>query len=124
MFGFKKNKDFPPFHSLAASPLKNTYIIRTCEWRWLEKGKIVVNDKNQPRVITLDPWPQLVFLEAKGNKTISQIIHRLAKMYTSAIPEELDVTFLQEVDTLVKERLIELKEEPCTIDKSLLYPLP
>ena len=61
---FKKKKELPPFNDLSNSPLKDKYFIRTSRWDWLDDTMIHVVDNNTPRMITMDPWPQLIFLEA------------------------------------------------------------
>ena len=120
---FRKKGPLPPFNDLRSSPIKEKYFVRTCQWRWLDKTAITVIDKEQPRIITLDPWPQLVFLEATGDKTISEFIHYLAGQYTSKIPPELDITVLSEIETLLGEKMIELKNEKTILPPGILQPL-
>ena len=124
MFGLsKKNKKYPPFNALKLSPDKNKFFVRTCQWRWLNKNSIIVSDKHQPRVITLDPWPQLVFLAAKGDKTISEFIFYMATKYADKIPDELDSTILEEIRTLLSEKIIELTDQKIKLSKDILKPL-
>lgn len=121
---FKKNKLIPPFNTLQLSPVKDKYFIRTCPWRWLNESSITVHDKNQPRVITLDPWPQLVFLEATGDKTISEFIFYLATQYEGEeIPAELDITVLKLLNTLLTEQIIELKDRKSSLPPGILNPM-
>ena len=102
----------PAFLLLANSPFKDKYFARTCQWRVHDKDHIAVIDKYQPRVITMDPWPQVIYLEATGYRTVSQFVDYMAKGYTSEIPPELDQVILEEIKELVKEKLIELSDEP------------
>ena len=83
---------------------------------------IAVTDKHQPRVITMDDWPQLVFLEATGDKTISEFIFFLADQYKDKIPEELDSTVLHQVNSLLSERIIELRDEKTNLPDDILRP--
>jgi hypothetical protein len=114
----------PAFPLLAASPIKDKYFIRTCQWRWLDEKSIYITDKNQPRVITLDTWPQVVYLEATGDKTIAEFIEQMASLYTSTIPPELDEVILGEINTLVKEKVVELRDAPEILPTEILVPLP
>lgn len=98
---FKRKKVKVFFDELASSPIKDKYFVRTCQWRWLDKNSIVVTDKNQPRVITLDPWPQLVFLGATGEVTISEFVYHMSDMYSNNVPPELAQTILGEITTLI-----------------------
>src|SRR6478735_184689 len=43
--------------------------------------KIVAVDPNAPRIITMDPWPQLVFQMADGQHTVDQLRAHLASQY-------------------------------------------
>lgn len=52
----------------------------------------IVLDPHQPRMLTMDPWPQIVFLAADGQKTIAEFIDHLARQYAGTIPETLDST--------------------------------
>jgi hypothetical protein len=114
----------PPFNTLQQSLFKDKYFIRTCPWRWLNETSITVHDKNQPRVITLDPWPQIVFLEATGTRTISEFIFYLAAQYAGEeIPAELDVTVLNLINTLLTEQIIELKDRKTSLPPGILKPM-
>jgi len=105
---FKTNKKLPPFAVLKAFPDKDKYFRRIASW--VESGDygIIVTDPNAPRIITMDPWPQLVFLAADGQRTIEQYIYYMAGQYTGKVPDKLDETIIHEIGTLQQERLIEL----------------
>jgi hypothetical protein len=83
MFGFFKsnNKKMPEFNELNKSEIKDKYFYRIARWDWLNGDSITIWDPKNPRVITLDKWPQLVFLEADGQKTIHEFIIHIAKQY-------------------------------------------
>jgi hypothetical protein len=123
MFNFFRKKSLPEFKELEASPLKDKYIARTCSWMWLNDTQITVVDKNRPRMITMDPWPQLVYLEATGTKTIRELIYELAKKYSGNVPTGLDSTVLHEINSLLKENIIELKDEISFLPDNILNPV-
>lgn len=111
LFNFlRKKKPVPRFELLESSAIRNRYFIRTASWRNLDKQHIVVTDPHGPRLITLDPWPQIVFLEADGQLTITEYIHQLATQYSGEIPLLLDKTALDEIDTLLHYKIIALAD--------------
>jgi hypothetical protein len=119
---FRKKPTIPAFPTLQQSLLKNKYFVRVCRWQWLNNEMITVTDIHAPRVITMDPWPQLIFLEAQGDKTVSEFIYYLAGQYTSKIPSELDSTVLYEINSLLGEGIIELRDGKTTLPDDILKP--
>jgi len=111
--------------NLEKSLIKDKYFARTEKWDWLTKEMIHVFDSKSPRVITMDPWPQIVYLDAIGDKTVKEYIHDFSKKYRkNQIPEELADTILDMLSGLVKEeKIIELSDIPITLDESLKNPM-
>ncbi|RKQ49889.1 hypothetical protein BXY85_0891 [Roseivirga pacifica] len=109
----KKPKEVPPFHELEKSEQKDQFFKRLSQWDWLDSDTIHVIDRNAPRMITMDPWPQLVFLSAKGQITISEFVYEMVGKYgrSQTVPEELDVIVLDTIDRLINEGLIALLNE-------------
>lgn len=106
---FKSSKKLPAFPTLSAFAHKSQYFRRTASWT--SNGKdIIVADSHRPRIITMDPWPQIIFIAADGQMTIEQYVHYIAKQYSGKVPEELDVTIINEIQSLLNEKLIELCE--------------
>lgn len=113
MFNFfnKKSKfAIPPFETLAKYSNKDKYFYRIAKWYWFDDQHITIIDSYSPRIITLDPWPQLIFLGAKGKLTVTEYIEYMASLYTSKVPEKLDDMIIYEIDQLLKERLIALSD--------------
>ncbi|WMJ72790.1 hypothetical protein RCC89_06385 [Cytophagaceae bacterium ABcell3] len=123
MFGLfkKKKKELPPFETLKNSDTKDKYFIRLARWDWLDQNMIHVVDNHAPRMITMDPWPQLVFLEANGQRTIHEFVYEMASQYSAkeTVPEELDKTILEIIQSLVDDKLIALTNKK----QSLAYYL-
>ncbi|MBD1397168.1 hypothetical protein H9Q13_08335 [Pontibacter sp. JH31] len=115
MFGLfkKKERELPPFNELKNSGIKDVYFVRLARWDWLNQDMIHVVDNNAPRMITMDPWPQLIYLEADGQKTVSEFVYDMASKYgkKQPIPEELDSTIIQMINSLINDKLIELSTE-------------
>ena len=113
------------FEKLEASEIKNKYFRRTEKWDWLTKEMIHVFDSKSPRVITMDPWPQKIFLEAFGQLTVSEYIYNVFKEYPkNQAPKELDEVILEMLDSLVhEEKIVALSDTPVSLDDSILNPL-
>ena len=115
MFGLfkKKEREVPPFNELRSSEIKDKYFIRLAQWDWLDENMIHVTDNHAPRMITMDPWPQLIYLEADGQKTIHEFVYDMVSKYgrKQPIPADLDSTILQMIDSLMEDRLINLSPE-------------
>lgn len=124
MFGlFKSNgRKLPEFKKLKESEIKDQYFYRTASWDWLNEDSIRVLDPKSPRIITMDAWPQLVFLEANGQKTIEDLVLHMAKQYKK-IPNELDEVLLHQIDQLIKEGLIALNGEKVKLNENFAGPI-
>ena len=113
------------FNALESSEYKNLYFYRTEEWDWHTSEMIRIIDSKSPRVITMDPWPQKIYLEALGQLTVKDYVQTVAKEYPKAsIPEELDVIILEMLEDLVYgEKVISFSETPLTLQTSVLNPM-
>ena len=112
---FKKTKKYPPFPVLDAFDKKDHYFIRTATWDFLNAETVYVNDPYGPRVFTMDPWPQLVFLGANGVLTVTEYVHYMADKYSGQIPSGLDKTILHELNGLLDLKIVEfsrVKQRP------------
>jgi hypothetical protein len=107
---FKSNKKLPPFPFLASFPDKTRYFLRAASWMWTSESQIIAIDQHAPRIVTMDPWPQLIFLAAEGQKTIEEYVYHMAEQYIGKVPAKLDETIINEIQTLLKERMIVLSE--------------
>lgn len=62
---FKKSGPvIPDFENLKKSPIKDAYFYRARQWFWHTKDMITIKDYQAARMVTLDPWPQMIFLDA------------------------------------------------------------
>lgn len=113
----------PPFESLSIYPHKDKYFYRVASWYPYDGKNIAITDPHGPRVITLDPWPQIIFISAKGKMTVQQYVADFASKYTSQVPPELADIIIHWIDQLLKERLIALSDVPVDLnplhDKSI-----
>jgi len=119
---FKRDKRYPAFEALKKFDNKDSYFIRVAEWDWLNKEAIVVTDPYGPRLITMDPWPQLVFIAANGQMTVSEYVYYMANKYTSEIPENVDRTIIDEITKLMGYRIIVFVDEKQRPEKRFEMP--
>lgn len=117
---FERRK--PTFDSLNEFPLKDKYFYRTATWTWHSEKEISVFDPCGPRVITLDPWPQIVFLDAKGKLTVSEYVEYMASKYTSQIPDKLDETIINQLNSLFNIKLIAYSDQEIILDSTVDNP--
>lgn len=107
---FRLNKKFPPFPVLKKFKEKDRYFLRAASWMWTSESQIIAIDQHAPRIITMDPWAQLIFLAAEGQKTIEEYVYHMAEQYIGKVPANLDETIINEIQTLIKERMIVLSD--------------
>ena len=75
---FKRSKkivpEIPKSELIEQSPFKNKYLVRLKPWDWLTKTEIYIMSKRdkKPAMITMDPWPQEIYLSANGQITVSE----------------------------------------------------
>ncbi|MCI0638175.1 MAG: hypothetical protein L0Y72_25025 [Gemmataceae bacterium] len=102
--------------------MRELYFRRTARFDLLN-GHIVVADPKQPRMVTLDPWLELVFQMADGEHTIDQMIVHLGKGYEGGSPAGLDQQVLDIVNHLVAEGFVELVANSTTLPFYLTEPV-
>ncbi len=106
------------------SEFKDKYFVRLAQWDWLNTDMIQVTDNHAPRMITMDPWPQLIYLEADGQKTVSEFVYNMASKYSMSqtIPKDLDSTIIKSLNSLINDRLIKLSDEKSKLPYYLDLP--
>lgn len=123
-FFSKRQSVYTPSSYFLNHNLKNKYFFRKMRFYYLndEVGIVAMDDKS-PRLITFDPWPQQIFLNATGKITIYDFLIEMASLYRGTIPERLDKTIIEEVERLIKEEVIAISDEPNKIDPEYLTPI-
>ena len=90
-------------------------------WGWLNEEQVYLVDPNNPRIITMDPWPQLIFIHADGTKSVKEFIEWLAGEYKRSIPETLIGDVIELIETLRNdEKTIVLRAEKKTLPEEFL----
>ncbi|MGO4289856.1 hypothetical protein [Chitinophaga sp. RAB17] len=121
---FKRSSPVAPdFAALKKSPIKDHYFYRAPQWYWLNSDLITVIDSHGPRMITMDPWLQMIFLDATGKLTITEYVDFIADKYKKEIPADLNTIILSMTDLLLKDKVICLSLVPREPDLEHNRPL-
>lgn len=130
MFNFFRKKSKSAVYSLdalASYANKDKYFVRVARFMELDANQctITVIDPYAPRMITMDSWPETIFLNATGQRTVKQFIEDTAERYNGHIPSKLDSFIISELEKLVFEyRIIELTDFPNALQAQFEKPVP
>jgi hypothetical protein len=94
--------------------LDSQYFSRCATWSRLD-DQIVVHDSvspQAPRMITMDPWPQMVFMAADGVHTVDEFVEHMGNQYEGGPPDGLREQIHAILDELVGEGIVKLHDEP------------
>ncbi len=131
MFNFlKKKNNIPVFDFIESYSEKEQYFVRTKQWTWLNPEQISLLEKDDDgkiKMTTMDYWSQEMFLDADGQKTISEYLNVLIKQFQDSkmkIPSDLD-NFMVETLLSLKTDLnaIEFTELPTEIKPEYKDPI-
>jgi hypothetical protein len=92
----------------------NQYFSRAATWNIMDKH-LVVHDSfspNAPRMITMEPWHEVVFSAADGQHTIEQFVQHMGQQYPQGMPKGLREQICQIIDELIGEGILRLHNEP------------
>ncbi|SFD86095.1 hypothetical protein SAMN05518672_103561 [Chitinophaga sp. CF118] len=130
MFNFFRKRSKSDAYSLEVLSTyanKDKYFVRVAHFMKLNFNQctITVIDPHGPRMITMDPWPETIFLNATGKRTVRQYIEETAGSYNGRVPSQLDSFIISELEKLVFEyRIIELTDVPNTLKPQFEEPIP
>ena len=125
-FDFFKGRDRGGYRvtdELLNHPLKNKYFHRHIPYSNFDESHVVAFDKDYPRTITFDDWPQIIFLNATGRKTIYQFTLEMARGYKGRVPNGLERTIIEETEKLIAEKIIAIADEEVILPGNLLYAM-
>lgn len=117
---FQKEK--PTLASLQTFPYKDYYFYRVATWDWISESQIHIYDPHEPRMITLDEWPQMVFLDARGMLTVTEYVDYVASLYDSPV-QDLDQTIIHQLNSLAAEKLITYANAKKKLESKFEFPL-
>jgi hypothetical protein len=101
------------------------FFSRTESWDWLNRDMIHVLDSKRPRMVTMDPWPQQIYLDADGQRTVEAYVESLRARYPrGSAPDGLADAVIDELRKLVEEEgLVVLTDEPVELPGNIRDPL-
>ena len=131
MFSFlKKKKDIPEFDFIKSYTERDKYFVRIKKWNWLNPEQISLLEKDSGgkiKMTTMDYWPQEMFLDADGQKTISEYLSVLIKQFSDSkmdIPSDLDKFMVETLVSLKTDlNAIEFCELPTEIKTEYKNPM-
>jgi len=104
------------------SDIQSMYFSRTARFDRMGDKTIAI-DPNSPRVITMDPWPELVFGMADGQHTVGELQAHMAGEYKNGPPAGLDEQIVSVVRELEQEHLIRLHDKAVQLPFYLAKPI-
>lgn len=105
---FRPLKKIPPFLHLQQYSSRDLYFRRIASWDIGSNNEVIVIDPKQPRLLTLDPWPEMIFISADGQRTVAEYVLYAAEKYTGTVPDLLDKTIIDEIENLLQYGIIQL----------------
>lgn len=103
--------------------MNSKYFSRTAPWSKLSEQQITVHDSksaNAPRMVTMEPWHQIVFLAADGQHTVGEFVERMGAQYEGGPPDGLEAQIHQIVGELQLEGILDLSEEAVDLPPYIL----
>lgn len=113
---FGKKVILPQLHYLSNYVNKDKFFVRTAPWDWLNKKEIYIASKidDKPAMITMDFWPQEIFLDANGQITVAELINIACEQFIKSsieIPQNVDEYLINELEKLVsKLQIVEFRD--------------
>jgi hypothetical protein len=94
--------------------MNDKYFSRTACWHRLEDRLVVHDSFSQfaPRMITMEPWHEVVFMAADGEHTVDQFITHMASQYEEGEPAGLRKQIYDILRTLADEQILSIHDRP------------
>ena len=103
---FRKQKEIPNFRIIKNYSKKDLYFSRSKKWDWLNDKQIFLADNDsygKIKMVTLDFWSQEMFLDANGQKTVTEYLTVLMNQFQKnkmEIPTDLDAFMIETLESL------------------------
>jgi hypothetical protein len=119
---FRKQKEIPNFSIINSYQKKDLYFSRSKKWDWLNDKQIFLADNDsygKIKMVTLDFWSQEMFLDANGQKTVTEYLTVLINQFQKnkmEIPNDLDAFMIETLESLNNDlNAIEFSDFPLKI---------
>lgn len=106
---------------LTAPQFKDQYFAR-CLTYDMVGDRLLVTDNKSPRIITLDPWLEVVYAAADGQRTSSEFITKLKQQYPGGAPAGLEEQTWQFLAKMEAEGLIRFSGQKVQLPYYLTIP--
>jgi hypothetical protein len=94
--------------------MNTAYFSRCATWNLMD-GRLVVNDSSSPRaprMITMEPWHEVVFGAADGEHTVDEFVEQLGREYEGGPPQGLRAQIVEIIAVLVGEGIVKTHATP------------
>lgn len=103
--------------------MKQKYFVRIKKWDWLDEETITLIDDSSPKMITLEPMMQLVYLEADGQLTVQKFLDWLSQEYEAdELPENFEEEMIGLLMFMAENGLIQFADEQVELDDEIKLP--
>lgn len=75
-------------NACASNQIDTKYFSRNVTYTMVQ-DKVVLIERSRPRTVTMDEWPQLIFLSADGKRKVSELTSELGRHYKDGVPPGL-----------------------------------
>lgn len=106
----------------AAADLDAQYFIRNTRYTVL-KERLVLIERERAGMVTVDEWPQLVYMSADGQHTVGEFIAALGKHYSTGMPRGFDGQTRRVVHDMVSLGYIALIQAKKSLPYYLSMPI-
>lgn len=99
----------------------DAYFSRSVAWHIIDE-QVIAHDSSSPkapRLITMEPWHEIVFMGADGEHTVGQFIAHLATQYDGGAPVDLREQVHEIIALLVEEGILRIHSEPTPLPANL-----
>ena len=108
--------------NVEGSDMDSKYFIRNAQFLLLNE-RVVIIDSNSPTVVTMDEWPELIFLAADGQHTIAEFIASIGSEYDGGMPEGLPEQIRSIIQDLSEHGYITLLSSKKTLPYYFAIPV-
>ena len=125
MFSWFKKDTYPELDTIRSSPVRNKYFHRIAHYQWMDEQKqaVVVMHPVDAKLITMDDWPQIVFLDALGDMTVGEYTFALAKRFPRRdVTSDFDKNILYQIEQLTELGIVTLSDTPIKLPLKFAAP--
>ncbi len=101
---------------------EDKFFFRVVQYNYLSAREIFVITHHIPRVLTLEGWPMRVFLQADGQKRVTQYLEHLQQTNPHLAPSQLQRHVGQALLYLADEQLVSLSTASEVLPYYLRFP--